>query len=74
VALRLWARLGVIAVVSAGLGAALWAVLNAAGVDAPTASGAAAGLATVLVTAGTVWASRASESSAPAAGDPVLVS
>jgi hypothetical protein len=68
VALRLLVRLGVITVVSAGLGAALWAVLNASGVDVGIASGAAAGLATVVVTAGTVWASRASESSPPALG------
>ena len=49
-----------------GLGAALWAVLNAAGVDAGIASGAAAGLATVVVTLGTAWASRARETAAAA--------
>lgn len=70
----LWARLGVTAVVSMGLGAALWAVLNAAGVDVAIASGAAAGLATVVVTLGAVWVSRARENRASAAGGSVLVS
>ena len=63
-AVGLWGRLGVTAVVSLGLGAGLWAVLDAAGVDPGLGSGAAAGLAAVLVTLGAVWASRARETAA----------
>jgi hypothetical protein len=64
VAVGFWARLGVTAVVSLVAGAGLWAALNAAGTDPGIAGGAAAGLATVVVTLGAVWASRARESTA----------
>lgn len=60
----LWARLCVTAIVSMGLGAALWAVLDAAGVDAGIAAVAAAGLPVVVVTLGAVWADRARETAA----------
>jgi hypothetical protein len=60
----LWARLGATAAVTLALGAGCWAVLQAAGVDPAIAESAAAGLAAVLVTLGTVWASRAGD------GDP----
>ena len=74
VAVGLWARLGVTAVVSLAAGAGLWAALNAAGVDPGVAGGAAAGLATVLVTLGAVWASRARESTATDVDGGVQVS
>jgi hypothetical protein len=65
VAVGLWARLGVTAVVSLVGAAGLCAALNAAGMDPGTAGAAVAGLATVVVTLGAVWASGARESTAP---------
>ena len=52
--------------VSLVAGAGLWAALDAAGVDPGLAGGAAVGVATVVVTLGGVWASRARESTTPA--------
>jgi hypothetical protein len=74
VAVGLWARLGVTAVVSLVGAAGLWAALNAAGMDPGTAGAAAAGLATVVVTLGAVWASGARESTAPGVEGGVRVS
>jgi tetratricopeptide (TPR) repeat protein len=68
-----WARLSFTAVVSAGLGAALWAVLNAIGAGAGIAIGAAGGLATIVVTLGALWVSRARGGTDPASREPALV-
>jgi len=69
----LWARLGATAAVTLALGAGCWAVLQAAGVDPAIAESAAAGLAAVVVTLGTVWASRAGGSDpGQSAGAPMV--
>lgn len=70
----LWARLSVTAVASLVAGAGLWAALDAVGADPGIAGGAAAGLVTVVVTLGAVWASQARESIAPTAEGGALVS
>jgi tetratricopeptide (TPR) repeat protein len=58
-------RLGAAATVSCGLGAGFWAGLQfGAGIDPGTASGAAVGLATVLVGLGAVWAAEPAGDSA----------
>lgn len=55
----LWPRLSWAAVVTFALAGACWAVLRAAGTNPAIAVTAAAGMATVAVTLGAVWASRA---------------
>lgn len=54
----LWARIAVTFAVTLAAGGGLWAVLAASGTDPGIASGAAGGLAAVVVALGAVWASR----------------
>ncbi len=70
----LWARLGVTAVVTLGLSAGLWAVLQTVGIDQVIGAGAAAGLAAVLAALGATWVARARDSSELTPTDGVNVS